>query len=81
MQIKNEYMSALGRLGGRPRSPSISELLSQQAALRQKNDRRSSPPGGLPNSLRKLQELVKAEIKERGESVSSQPTGSPEGVV
>lgn len=61
-----DYFSALGKLGGRPRLPSLDQLRVEPAS-------RSNIIGGerLPNGLNDLKKLWKLELLRRGSAVTS----------
>jgi hypothetical protein len=58
-KMVSEYMWRQGKLGGRPRLPTLAEVQSQQNALREKEliDRRNRLPAG--NSMKALRERLK----------------------
>ena len=56
-----EYLSELGKRGGRPKSPTLAELQRQQSAS--KVEKIKDEEERLPNSLNELKKLVKNKIQ------------------
>lgn len=68
LRYGKEGMSAIGKLGGRPRLPSLSDLRQQLAPV---VPRLNNTKGGkLPNSLKGLKELW--DLRQRSEPVIKQ---------
>ena len=75
-----EYFHHIGKLGGRPRCPTLADLQRQQSALRQEEleQRRNRLPGG--NSLKGLLESLKLKIDTGELLCCGWEGGSPKGV-